>query len=344
VDVCQVIKQRLQELGLEQRDLAAAAEVTESYISQLLNRKKAPPAADRTDLYEKMNGFLKLPKGQLATMVEAQRRQDLAKHLADPPAPLFREVRDLVIQKCHPERQGQVREIFEKQAFGELERLVTQNLLDVAKKVAREELKNDAWLRLVAKLRGRSYEEMRSIILEFLDTEVFSITVDQCSVFLAPLIDSWDIDLRTFGMEVGLNRRLTSTQLMKLQFVETQFNRDPDEEPGFKEFLSNKAMSADATEEELQFLKSLRFGNSRPSALYYYRELQSLRDPLHFRETSIAAMQKRRDAHDVERQMGLDTRKRAVRRWANHKTTAHKKRKSKLSRTRPRRPGRADLN
>jgi transcriptional regulator with XRE-family HTH domain len=48
MDVCLVIKQRLEELGLEQRDLASAAGVTESYVSQLLTRKKAPPAADRT--------------------------------------------------------------------------------------------------------------------------------------------------------------------------------------------------------------------------------------------------------------------------------------------------------
>ena len=46
MDVCLVIKQRLEELGFEQRDLAAAAEVTESYISQLLTRKKLPPAPE----------------------------------------------------------------------------------------------------------------------------------------------------------------------------------------------------------------------------------------------------------------------------------------------------------
>jgi len=50
VDVCTEIQQRLKELGLEQRELAAAAEVTESYISQLLTGKKAPPAANRTDI------------------------------------------------------------------------------------------------------------------------------------------------------------------------------------------------------------------------------------------------------------------------------------------------------
>ena len=54
MDVCLLIRQRLDELGLEQNDLALAAEVTESYISQLLTRKKSPPAPERTDIYEKM--------------------------------------------------------------------------------------------------------------------------------------------------------------------------------------------------------------------------------------------------------------------------------------------------
>ena len=46
MDVCLAIKQRLEKLGLEQKDLATAAEVTDSYISQLLTRKKLPPAPE----------------------------------------------------------------------------------------------------------------------------------------------------------------------------------------------------------------------------------------------------------------------------------------------------------
>jgi len=37
------------------------------------------------------------------------------------------------------------------------------------------------------------------------------------------------------------------------------------------------------TPEEIEFLKRLRFKANRPTPLYYYRELQNLRDPLHFR-------------------------------------------------------------
>jgi len=329
VDVCFVIQQRMKELGLEQRDLAAAAQVTESYISQLLTRKKAPPAVDRTDLYEKMNAFLKLPKGQLSAMVRAQRREELKKELADPPAPLFKEVRELIIRKCRTERRTQVRDIFEKQAFGELERLVTQKLLDVSKGIARDELQNESWLRSVAKLRRQSYEEMRAMILEFLDTDVFNLSTEHCSAFLDPVIDSWDIDLKTFAMEIILNKRLASTQLMRFQYVETGGALSPEEEPGFKEFLRSAAMSGDATSEEIEFLKSLRFRQRRPSPLYYYRELQSLRDPLHFPEDSVATMHKRRDSGDIGKLIEVESRKNAVRRWARNRNGPRKLGKTK---------------
>ena len=51
MDVSFVIRQRLEAFGLDQRELARAADVTESYISQLVTRKKAPPAPNRTDIY-----------------------------------------------------------------------------------------------------------------------------------------------------------------------------------------------------------------------------------------------------------------------------------------------------
>ena len=69
MDVAQLIQQKLNELGLEQRDLADASEVTESYISQLLSRKKMPPAPERTDIYDKLGKVLKLPAGKLAGSV-----------------------------------------------------------------------------------------------------------------------------------------------------------------------------------------------------------------------------------------------------------------------------------
>jgi len=280
-----VIRQRLEELGAEQRDLATAAQVTESYISQLLTRKKPPPAPNRTDIYDKMERFLKLPRGELAGLADLQRKEELKRRLGDaPPAPLFKEVRELILRKCHPDSHKDMRAIFEGQAFGELERLVTQKLLDVVKKVAREELENERWLRLVARLSGRSYEQMRVIVLEFLDTDIFHLSAEHCVAFLDPLIESWDIDLATFGVEIVLNRRVARGYLKKFEFVEREPEQPSGEEPGLREFLRDPSLSGDATEEEIEFLKRLRFKGKRPAPLYYYRELQNLRDPLHFRK------------------------------------------------------------
>jgi transcriptional regulator with XRE-family HTH domain len=325
MDVCLVIRQRLKELGLEQRDLASAAEVTESYISQLLSRKKAPPAADRTDIYEKMNAFLKLPKGQLSAMVEEQRREEWKKKLADPPKPLYREVREVVIRKCRPERRKQVRDIFETQAFGELERLITQKLLDVTKRIAREELENERWLRSVATLRSQSYEEARTIILDFLDTDVFNISIAHCTVFLTPMIESWDIDLATFAMEMLLNRLLCPVRRVNVEFVER--DEAVQVEPGFEEFLSLPDLRGGATPEELEFLRNLRFRRRRPTAVFYYRELQNLRDPLHFRDGSLLQAHKRGDANNAQKQKQVDSRKTAIRRWTKNERNSRKRNK-----------------
>ncbi|PYU94871.1 MAG: XRE family transcriptional regulator [Acidobacteria bacterium] len=283
MDVSLVIKHRLEELGLEQRDLASAVQVTESYISQLLTRKKAPPAPNRTDIYDKIGQFLKLPNGELAKLADLQRREELKRKFVEPPAPLFKEVRGLVLRKCKPDKQERIRAIFEKQPFGELERLVTQKLLDVVKRVAKEELESENWLHLVAGLSNRSYEEMRVAILEFLDTDVFDVSIENCVSFLDPLIESWDIDLPTFGVEIVLNRRVAPGQPKKFEFVEKEPERAFAEEPGFTEFLRDASLRGDASEQEIEFLKKLRFTGKRPTPLYYYRELQNLRDPLHFR-------------------------------------------------------------
>ena len=284
MDVSQLIQQKMTRLGLDQRTLADAAEVTESYISQLLTRKKMPPAPERTDIYNKLGRVLKLPAGKLAVLADLQRRQELKKKIQSPTLPLLREVRGLLLEKCRPQKRAQIRAIFDKEPFGELERLITQKLLDVVQSIAREELERENWLRVIAKESGRSYKQMRVAVLEFLDSDVFNITSESCVAFLDPLIVWWDIDLRSFGMEIGLNSKVASANLKKFEFIEKEAETDLPEEPGLREFLKDRSLSGDATPEEIDFLRGLRFNRDRrPTAIYYYRELQNLRDPLHFR-------------------------------------------------------------
>ena len=256
MDVSLAIRHRLKELGLEQRDLARAAHVTESYISQLLTKKKLPPAPNRTDMYDKIGKVLKLPSGELAKLADLQRREQLKKKLGDPPSPLMPDVRAVVLGKCVPDKERQIRSIFETQPFGELERFVTQKLVGVVKGVARQELANTAWLRRVARLSRKSYPQMRVTVLEFLDATIFTLTRENCVAFLELLIESWDIDLTTFCIEIVLNRRVAPGHHKTFEFIEKSPEHSVDDEPGLKEFLQDTSLSGEATEEDITFLKT----------------------------------------------------------------------------------------
>jgi transcriptional regulator with XRE-family HTH domain len=284
MDVAQLIQQKLTELGLDQRDLADAANVTESYISQLIGRKKTPPAPQRTDIYEKLDRALKLPAGKLAGLADLQRRHDLKRKIQEAPVPLFKEVRELLIQKCKASKRAEIRAVFEKEPFGEIERLVTQKLLDVVKGMVRHELDRENWLRIVARGSSRSYKEMRVAVLEFLDADVFNTTPESCVAFLNPLIVGWEIDLKSFSLEIRLNPDIAPAHVRRFEFIEKETRVVSDDQPGLRQFLKDHSLSSDATPDEIEFLRGLRFENRRrPNALYYYRELQNLRDPLHFR-------------------------------------------------------------
>jgi hypothetical protein len=126
---------------------------------------------------------------------------------------------------------------------------------------------------------------MRVAVLEFLDADVFNITPESCIAFFDPLIVSWDIDLASFSLEILLNRKVVPRSVKRFEFIEKEAGSPSAQEPGLRAFLKDRSLSADATPEEIEFLKQLRFEDGRrPTALYYYRELQSLRDPLHFHQ------------------------------------------------------------
>jgi transcriptional regulator with XRE-family HTH domain len=241
MDVALVIRERLEELGLEQRDLARAARVTESYVSQLLSGKKAPPAPHRTAIYARLDRFLKLPAGELTKVAERERIEELKRKLGLRAEPLFPKMRQLLLRTCRPDKVHQVGVILERQPFGELERLVSRKLLDVAG----------------------------------ISTDVLQLTAKHIGL-LEARIESWDVDLATLALEIVLRPRARGVR----RFEMVERNHAP--EPGLLKFLADQSLSRTATAAELEFLKTLRFQGRRPTALYYYRELQNLRDPLHF--------------------------------------------------------------
>jgi hypothetical protein len=68
----------------------------------------------------------------------------------------------------------------------------------------------------------------------------------------------------------------------RFAFAERDSDQPSGGEPGLNAFLKDASLSGNATPEEIEFLKRLRLRGKRPTPLYYYRELQNLRDPLHF--------------------------------------------------------------
>lgn len=277
-----LVRSRLVTLGSTQKELARAAEVADSYISQLLSRKRAPPAPDRTDIYPKLESFLRLEPGALGQLAEIERTEELKQRLARTPIPLFQGFRDLILGKCVAHKRDEVRMVFERHPFGTLERLITGKLLDVVQRIARQELDSESWIRLAAQVGSRTHEEMRVMVLEFLDTDIFRVSRENCVAFMDPLLESWDIELDSLRFDITLNRRLVVDPQRRFEFVETVPLDDSDKPPGFAEFLEDKRLSGDMTEAEARLLGLGRFNGKRPTKLYYHRALQNLRDPLHF--------------------------------------------------------------
>jgi hypothetical protein len=231
-----------------------------------------------------MEAFLRLERGALGRLAGIERTEELKHRLGQTPEPLFQGFRDLILAKCVAQKRDEVRGVFERHPFGTLERLITQKLLDLVQRIARQELDSENWIRLAARVGSRTHEEMRVMVLEFLDTDIFHVSRESCVAFMDPLVESWDIDLDSLRFDITLNRRLVVDPQRRFEFVETEPLDDSAEPSGFAEFLDDTRMSGDITEAEIRLLRLCRFNGKRPTKLYYHRALQNLRDPLHFRE------------------------------------------------------------
>ena len=84
-------------------------------------------------------------------------------------------------------------------------------------------------------------------------------------------------------MEIDLNHSVPTGHVKRFGFIERDREEPASGELGLDEFLRDPQLSSTATEDEIAFLARLTFSTKRPTPLYYYRELQNLRDPLHFR-------------------------------------------------------------
>jgi len=64
-----------------------------------------------------MGEFLKLPRRRASETGRPAAPGGVKEEVAEPASPLFKECRDLILRKCEPDRQREIRRIFEKEPF-----------------------------------------------------------------------------------------------------------------------------------------------------------------------------------------------------------------------------------
>ena len=198
VPVGQLVRRRLRELKRTPRELAEAMRVSEAYIADLVAGRRRPPAPG-SDLYAPMGKFLQLHRNDLPTCARAER--STAGTRLRRPAP---EVRRLLLELCQPGKARLLGRRLAKPDGAELECLIVQRLLEVARGFVSRRLEDEVGLRVAATREGRSYLDVRMRLLEFLDVTADSVTARDCEDFIRLRIASWDIDMDTRAMRIVL--------------------------------------------------------------------------------------------------------------------------------------------
>jgi len=73
--------------------------------------------------------------------------------------------------------------------------------------------------------------------------DIFHVSAENGVAFLDPLIESWDIDLATFGLEIVLTTA-SSRAGEAIRVCRAEAEQPVGEEPGLKEFLQDSSLSA----------------------------------------------------------------------------------------------------
>ena len=195
--VGELMRQRLKEIGRSSTQLAEAVQVPLRYIDDLIAGHRRPPLPARTDIYAKMNSFLRLRRNDVATCARNERASD-----GPPKAPAPR-VRDLLLELCAPATAAVLTRRRSARSATAL-RDFFQRVLDVAQCAVLRTLDDQIAIRLAAAETGTTYVERRAKVLDFLDLTADTLTPEYVTEFLRPRIASWDVDLETGVLRVTL--------------------------------------------------------------------------------------------------------------------------------------------
>jgi hypothetical protein len=197
--VARLIRRRLRELDRTPEMLATAVQVPAWYVDELLSGSRLPPAPDRTDIYDKITRYLRLHRNELAERAEAQRAEVVQTRRRPVPR-----VRELILELCDPTKLRALGRHLTGREGPELERLIAERILSVAKSFVGRQLEDEVGVRAAAKREGVEYLDMRIRMLDFLDARADTLTPAHHAHFVRPRIATWDIDVKTRAMRIVL--------------------------------------------------------------------------------------------------------------------------------------------
>ena len=199
VKVGLLMRRRLRELKRTPRELAAAVQVSETYIADLLAGRRRPPAPGRTDVYERMTKFLRLHRNDLPTCARAERES-----LGSRRRRLHPTVRRALLELCEPVKARTLARRLGNTRGAALELLIAGRLLEVAQGFVRRQLDDEVGIRVAATREGCNYLDVRMRLLDFLDASPDVLTLEIYQDFVRPRVAAWDLDLDNQAMRIVL--------------------------------------------------------------------------------------------------------------------------------------------
>src|SRR5437879_9215685 len=181
VKVGLLMRRRLRELKRTPRERAAAVQVSETYIADLLAGRRRPPAPGRTDVYERMTKFLRLHRNDLPTCARAERESLGARRRRLHPT-----VRRALLELGEPVKARTLARRLGNTRGAALELLIAGRLLEVAQGFVRRQLDDEVGIRVAATREGCNYLDVRMRLLDFLDSSPDVLTLEIYMDFVRP--------------------------------------------------------------------------------------------------------------------------------------------------------------
>jgi hypothetical protein len=145
-----------------------------------------------------MTSVLRLGRNDLINRARAERASGSRSSGA-----LQADVRRQLLDLCEPATAKTLERRRTKNSVAELTGIL-ERVVGVTQGAVRRVLDDQIGLRLSATHAGRSYEDMRLRVLDFLDATPETITMDHLTEFILPRIARWDVDLKTGVLRVVL--------------------------------------------------------------------------------------------------------------------------------------------